>query len=83
MEMWNFVLSCLVILHLVTEYIHYFLEYFWGKKEKNILGDIQRHRMNSTKTKRLMQLQKDVNEIKQLLKQKENFRPKERQDGTS
>ena len=69
METWNFVLSCLVILHLVTEYVHYFLEYFWGRKEKAVLGDIQKHRMKSTKTQRLIRLQKDVDEIKKLLKE--------------
>lgn len=69
METWNFILSCLVILHLVTEYIHYFLEYFWGKKEKDTLVDIQRHRMESTKTQRLIKLQKDIDEIKKLWKE--------------
>lgn len=66
--MWDAVLSCLVIFHLVTEYVHYFYEYASGRREKNILVDIQRHRMRSKKTAMLQQMQKDLDLIKAKLK---------------
>ncbi len=66
-QYWDAILSCLVIIHLVSEYWHYAWEYFSGRKESNILKDIQTHRMKSTKTQKLEQLQKDVNCIKKCL----------------
>jgi len=66
--MWDFVLSMLVILHLVTEYIHYVLEYFSGKRDEKILSEIQYHRSKSTKTEKLIMIQKDIDLIKAKLK---------------
>ena len=65
--MWDCILSILVIFHLVTEYIHYVYEYLSGNREKNILVDIQRHRIRSKKTERLEQIQKDIDLIKENL----------------
>ena len=59
-EMWDFILSMLVVFHLGSEYVHYAIEYFTGKREKNVLTDIQRYRQRSKKTQMLEQLQKDV-----------------------
>jgi hypothetical protein len=69
--MWDVILSCLVIFHLVTEYVHYTYEYFSGNREKNILVDIQRHRMRSNKTAMLEQMQRDLDLIKAKLEIKE------------
>ena len=69
--MWDFILSMLVIFHLVTEYIHYVFEYASGRREKNILVDIQRHRIRSKKTVMLIQMQKDLDLIKEKLGIKE------------
>ena len=66
-EYWDAILSILVIVHLVSEYSHYAWEFISGRKEANILQDIQTHRMKSTKTKRLIQLQKDIDCIKKCL----------------
>ena len=65
--MWDAILSCLVIFHLVTEYVHYIYEYCLGNREKNILVDIQRHRMRSHKTAMLIKMQKDLDLIKKEL----------------
>ena len=65
--MWDTILSCLVIFHLVTEYVHYFYEYASGRREKNILVDIQRHRMRSNKTEMLKKMQRDLDLIKKKL----------------
>ena len=65
--MWDCILSILVIVHLVTEYIHYTLEYIWGKREGNVLLDIQKHRRSSKKTELLNQIQKDLDLIKKKL----------------
>ena len=65
--MWDCVLSCLVVFHLVTEYVHYIFEYVSGNREKNILVDIQRHRIRSKKTAMLIQMQKDLDLIKKKL----------------
>lgn len=65
--MWDCILSILVIFHLVTEYVHYVYEYLSGNREKNILVDIQRHRMRSHKTEMLKQMQKDLDLIKEKL----------------
>ena len=68
--MWDMILSILVILHLCTEYVHYILEYRWGKKDKNILEDIHKHRRKSTKTERLDRIEKGLEEIRQILLQR-------------
>jgi len=73
---WDSILSLLVIIHLCSEYVHYFLEYFSGKKETNILKDIHIHRKSSNKTKRLQQIQSDLDLIKKVLKIKEDDRDK-------
>ena len=65
--MWDAILACVVIFHLATEYVHYFYEYTSGRREKNILVDIQRHRMRSEKTKMLKRMQKDIDLIKNKL----------------
>ena len=44
------VLSCLVIIHLVTEYVHHALEFYHGIKDSKILPDILKHRKGSKKT---------------------------------
>ncbi len=62
--MWSIILSCLVIFHLVTEYVHYIYEYFASRRGSNILIDIQRHRMRSHKTAMLIQMQKDIDLLK-------------------
>ncbi len=64
---WDALLSLLVIIHLVSEYWHYAWEYWSGRKKANILKDIQRHRKKSTKTKKLKQIQDDLNLIKKKL----------------
>jgi hypothetical protein len=63
-EYWNAILSVLVIVHLVSEYWHYAWEYLTGRKEAKILNDIQSYRKLSTKTKKLKQIQRDLNIIK-------------------
>jgi len=65
--MWDCILSCLVVFHLVTEYVHYFYEYCSGRREKNILVDIQRHRIRSHKTEMLKKMQRDIDLIKKEL----------------
>ena len=65
--MWDCILSVLVIFHLVTEYVHYIFEYVSGNREKNILVDIQRHRIRSKKTEMLMKMQMDLDAIKKKL----------------
>ena len=70
--MWDCILSCLVVFHLVTEYVHYFYEYASGRREKNILVDIQRHRIRSHKTEMLKRMQRDIDLIKAKLEIKEN-----------
>lgn len=64
---WDVVLSCLVIFHLATEYIHYFWEYWSGRRDAGILEDIHIHRKNSKKTKILMSIQSDLGLIKERL----------------
>ena len=65
---WDLVLSCLVIIHLVSEYVHYTLEFVWGKKDKNILEDIHSHRKLSNKTKILKSMKKDMESMKKDMK---------------
>lgn len=61
------ILSILVVVHLVTEYFHYAWEFFSGRKEKNKLDDILKHRRRSTKTAKLCDIQTDINSIKKHL----------------
>ena len=68
---WDAILSCLVIIHLISEYGHYAWEFISGQKEAKILEDILTHRKLSTKTQRLKQLQKDVDCIKKCLEIKD------------
>jgi len=65
--MWDCILSILVIFHLVTEYVHYVIEYVWGKRDKNVLEDILNHRKISKKTEKLNKIQKDLDLIKKKL----------------
>ncbi|MHA1469718.1 MAG: hypothetical protein ACTSSP_04060 [Candidatus Asgardarchaeia archaeon] len=74
--MWDCVLSILVIVHLASEYVHYALEYFWGKKESRVLLDIQRHRQASQKTEMLTKMQVDINSILEKLEKLENGKNK-------
>jgi hypothetical protein len=64
---WDAILSMLVIIHLISEYGHYAWEFISGRKEAEILEDIQNHRKLSTKTQKLKQLQKDIDLIKKEL----------------
>ena len=68
--MWDFILSMLVIIHLVTEYVHYTFEFISGKREKGLLLDIQRHRVRSKKTEMLIKIQEDLDLIKKELFQR-------------
>ena len=65
--MWSFIASCLVFFHLALELAHYVYEYFAARRGKNILVDIQRHRIRSKKTEMLIQMQNDLNLIKKKL----------------
>jgi hypothetical protein len=65
--MWSFVSSILVFIHLSLELAHYVYEYVASRRGSNILIDIQRHRLRSRKTERLVQLQKDMDLIKKHL----------------
>lgn len=64
---WDMVLSILVTFHVIIEFIHYGHEYISAKREKNYLEDIHDYRKKSTKTKRLIKLQKDIDLIKKEL----------------
>jgi hypothetical protein len=70
-EYWDAILSMLVIIHLISEYGHYAWEFISGRKEAEILEDIQNHRKLSTKTQKLKQIQKDIDLIKKQLLIKE------------
>lgn len=65
--LWDMILSFLVCFHLMTEYVHYFLEWWNGRREKNILEDIQNHRKKSKKTELLETIQTDLTLIKERL----------------
>ncbi len=65
--MWDFILSILVIVHLASEYVHYILEYIGGKREGNVLLDIQKYRRMSKKTEKLDKMQDDLDLIKEKL----------------
>ena len=65
---WGLILSILVTFHIIIEFIYYGREYVSAKREKNYLEDIHKYRKLSTKTEKLIQIQKDLTEIKRLLK---------------
>lgn len=65
--MWSIITSVLVFFHLALELAHYAYEYLAARRGKNILIDIQRHRIRSKKTEMLIQMQKDLNVIKKKL----------------
>jgi len=64
---WSIIASVLVFFHLALELAHYVYEYFAARRGKNILIDIQRHRIRSKKTAKLNQIQKDLKAIKKKL----------------
>ncbi len=68
---WDLILSILVMFHVTVEFIHYGHEYVTARKEKNLLNDIVDHRKISTKTKKLIQIQKDLDLIKEKIGVKE------------
>ena len=53
--------------HLALELAHYIYEYFAARRGKNILIDIQRHRLRSKKSEMLKDIQSDLNLIKEKL----------------
>lgn len=57
----------MVGIHLVTEYFHYALEFIWGRKDKNILKDILKHRKSSRKSEMLVEIVEDLRTIKEHL----------------
>jgi len=67
-EIWDLILSILVMFHVVVEFIHYGHEYMSAKKEKQYLKDIHAYRKKSTKTAKLIKLQSDMDLIKKHLK---------------
>lgn len=69
--MWSIIASVLVFIHLSLELAHYVYDYFAARRGKNILVDIQRHRMRSRKTAMLVKMQKDLDSIKEKLGIKE------------
>ncbi|KKL82453.1 hypothetical protein LCGC14_1984610 [marine sediment metagenome] len=66
--MWSFIASILVFFHLALKLAHYTYEWFAARRGSNILIDIQRHRLRSRKTEKLIQIQKDINLIKNHLR---------------
>lgn len=64
---WGIVSTVMVSVHLVTEYAHYIIEYLWGKKDKEILTDILKHRRSSRKSEMLVQIVNDLDKIKKHL----------------
>lgn len=59
--------AIMVGFHLFTEYIHYTLEFLWGRKDKNILKDILKHRKASRKSDMLVEIVTDLRLIKKHL----------------
>jgi len=64
---WAVISTIMVTVHLVTEYAHYIIEYLWGKKDKEVLTDILKHRKSSRKSEMLVQIVKDLRQIKEHL----------------
>lgn len=68
---WAIISTVMVAVHLVTEYAHYIIEFLWGKKDKEILKDILNHRKSSRKSEMLVEIVKDLRQIKEHLGIKE------------
>lgn len=64
---WAVISTVLVGIHLVTEYVHYIVEFLWGRKDKQILTDILKHRKSSRKSEMLVEIVKDLKRIKEHL----------------
>jgi|GEM_PF-5239443 len=64
---WAVISTALVGIHLVTEYAHYIVEFLWGRKDKQILTDILKHRKSSRKSEMLVEIVKDLKRIKEHL----------------
>jgi len=64
---WDAILSLLVIIHLISEYGHYIWEFISGRREADKLNDILKYRKKSTKTEKLIGIQKDLDLIKEKL----------------
>ena len=64
---WAIISTVMVTVHLVTEYAHYIIEFLWGKKDKEILKDILNHRKSSRKSEMLVEIVKDLRQIKKHL----------------
>lgn len=64
---WGIVSTVMVGVHLITEYFHYGIEFLWGKKDKEILKDILKHRKSSRKSEMLVEIVKDLRQIKEHL----------------
>lgn len=64
---WAVLSTVMVAVHLVTEYAHYIIEYLWGKKDKEVLKDILKHRKSSRKSEMLVEIVKDLRLIKEHL----------------
>ena len=64
---WAVISTVMVAVHLVTEYAHYIIEFLWGKKDKEILKDILNHRKSSRKSEMLVEIVKDLRQIKKHL----------------
>ncbi len=68
---WDVILSVLVTFHVIIEFIHYAHEFNSARKEKAYLKDIHDYRTKSTKTEKLIQIQKDIDLIKEHVQIKE------------
>ena len=66
-DIWAILATFLVGFHLVSEYVHYLMEYFGGRKDKKALEEILAYRKKSRKTDMLIQLIKEVESIKKFL----------------
>jgi hypothetical protein len=65
---WAIVSAVLVGVHLISEYVHYTLEFLWGRKDKKVLEDILCHRKVSRKSEMLAEIITDLRMIKSTLK---------------
>ena len=63
---WSIITTILVGFHLTAEFIHYILEFIWGKKDKNILANIVKHRKASQKTKLLNKILGEIQSLKHI-----------------
>jgi len=59
--------AIMVGVHLVTEYVHYTLEFLWGRKDKDVLKDILKYRKSSRKSEMLVEIVTDLRLIKDRL----------------